>query len=83
MELKRLGCEGTIDILDRESKGSNHRDGRGSKRREEAQEGKRIADISVSEKTVYKTEIRTEDVKAVVSCTFPESQALTESASSR
>jgi len=44
---------------------------------------KQIANVYVSEARVRKTEIRTEEVKVEVSCTFPNSQALTVSANSR
>lgn len=83
VELKRLGCEGTVDILDRESNGSitameaeAHDQGKPKK-------AKRIAKRSASEETVRKNKTRTEDVKVEVSCTFPDSQALTVSANSR
>lgn len=83
VELQRLGFEGTIDILNRESNGSItamevevHDENKPKKARG-------IGNGSVSGETVRKTKIRTEDVKVDVSCTFPNSQALTVSANSR
>jgi hypothetical protein len=81
--LKRLGFEGTIDILDRESNGSITAMEVEAHGQSKPKKAKQIAKGSVSGETVRKTEIRTEDVKVEVSCTFPNSQDLTVSANSR
>jgi hypothetical protein len=83
MVLKRLGCDGTIDILNRESNGSITAMEVEAHDQSKPKKAKQVTKRSVGGETVRKTKIRTEDVKVDVSCTFPSSQALTVSANSR